>query len=491
MAKKEFVKTYGAEIEKPIADILTGDSHGVSQGFFELLRMADEGAQLKHSDIQPETIIGVHSPSIGDQGLDNAWNLQETASNVTTSLEELEGVLQTDLAVIQTALEAEGATVINLSSHPLVLTNAENYKAYVAPKGVYEYILARGWDHQAGIDAKAQNSPATSVRPEDAARAVTTIIGSGAAIVGIFGNSPFSEQRVSEYKESRLQIWDRMMKHSISEGDRKTAVFPDAPFESLKDYFNWMFGDGTNIHFVLAQNADYKTFGDAALLVDGNPSVMSYLNQPEVVARFLKTKEQTKITPHLSHLEVMQFAQFAGARIRWQFNHDEIDIPSFLTAYKTDNLEELFANGGVNYTYIEGRDPGAIFPDQQLLQIDPIMAKTAIMSPSALQAGLLQNLDEAHQYISSIPWKQLELLRTAAIRDGLNGRVGELTVADFAARIVDIAAKGLSHQDQRLLAYPEFVLHTGMNGADRALEQYENGESIPNIIKSRKVIIDS
>jgi hypothetical protein len=489
MAPERFNHTFGAEIEKPISSSSTGESHGVSQDFFKSIADQHEGAHLDQSDIQPETTLAVDVPGIGHVGLDNAFNLQETASVVTHTLSELARISKLDLHLVQQALLAEGATVINLALHPQVMLTDQNYRAFVAPKGVYEYILARGWDHKAGIDAKAQNSPSTSVHPEDAARAVSTMIGAGAAIVGLFGNSPFAEQQVSPFKETRLTIWDMMMASSSSNGDRKTASFPEQPFLNLKDYFGWMFGTGTNIHFVLAQDADYKTFGDAALTVENNPSVLSYLAMPNAIATFLRNGGKSVITPHLRHLEAMQFSQFTGARIRWQFDHSAIDRTQFLAAYDNNTLERLFTDGGVKYTYIEGRDAGATFPDRELMSINVAMAKTAPMAPSAIQAGLLQNLDEASDYILSKPWKQLSALRNAAIRNGLEGHAADLSVYNFACDILQIAARGLSSQDQKLLAYPEFVLTTKQNGADRALAQYAAGMSIRDIVKSRSIVL--
>lgn len=478
--------TLGAEIEKPISKIKTGEPHGVSQGFFNRVT-AMLNTKPEYSDIEPGTIIGTTSDQL-HVGLDNAFNLQETSiPNPTTDILELEEWLKTDLRIVQKALTAEGATVINLSIHPLGQTNDESYKAFVAPKGVYKYIALRGWDHKAGIDAKAQNSPSTGVEPELAAKALTTIIGSSAAFIGIFANSPFCGNRLSPCEETRLTMWERFMENSSSEGDKVTARFPQKPFESLKDYFNWMFGPGTNIHFVMASGGSYKTFGDQAILIDGNPAVLDYLRMQKAKGKLLNSGKEIIVEPVLSHLEAMQFAQFSSARIRYKFNHQQINKHDFLEAFDNDKLEELLAAKGLESMYIEGRDPGANFPDRQLREKGENLAWSTVISPSALQVGLINNLDEASAYIRSFDWQTLGELRNAAIVQGLGGRAEGLQVREFATKIVEVAAKGLTSKQHRLLEYPLQVIASNENGADRALKDYYQGKSITEIVKSRNV----
>ncbi len=482
--------TFGAEIEKPISDIATGNPKGLSQKSFNGLAEKYSKVNIDYSDTRPDTIIGISTPEMGHIGLDNGFNLQETSTRVTQSLGELEDLIKIDLATIQEVLAREGATVINMSIHPMGKTDRQTHRLFVAPKGVYKYIALRGWDHAAGIDAKAQNSPCTGIEPENAAKSVSTIIGASAAFIGIFANSPFAEGKLSEFKETRLTMWERFMKDSISQGDRVTANFPEKPFNSLRDYFTWMFGYGTNIHFVMASGSNYKTFGDGAILIENNPSVLEYLALDSANGNLLNSGDNVLVKPHLRHLEALQFAQFTSARIRWTFNHDNIDKEGFLDALKQDSLEELFRNGAVSNVYIEGRDPGANFPDTYLKSLGNDLSWSTVMGPSALQAGLLHNLDESSAYIGSFKWQHLGLLRMAAIKSGLQGEACGVSVYDFAKNILNIASRGLSNEDGRMLVYPEHVLRTEQNGADRALYDYiEKGLSIQDIVKSRNVTL--
>ncbi len=145
--------------------------------------------------------------------------------------------------------------------------------------------------------------------------------------------------------------------------------------------------------------------------------------------------------------------------------------------------------------WIEGRDPGANFPDREILEAGDEIASSVIIAPAAIQAGLIRNLDKSSAYIDSIPWLKLKALREAAIKDGLTGEVDGLTVFDFANKILEIAAKGLTADEQKYLAYPRWVLETGQNGADRAIAYVEERQNLPldqallSLLKHRQVVI--
>lgn len=501
--------TYGVELEKPIAKKVTGLPGLVNQDFFKLLgaaaRQRGQEPHYHYSDIQPETILGVTSEDIGDQGLDNAFNNQETASKVCTNLSELAEIATLDLETVQDALTSVGGTAINMANHPLAKTDQQSYPAYVAPKSIYGYLWHRGWDHAAGIDAKAQNSPSTGVDAYSAADAVSVIIGVGAANIGLFGNSPFAEGKASGVHESRLQMWDRMMKGSRVPGDIRTARFPEQRFRTMAEYFQWMHGGNSGIHFITAtgNGHDYKSFGDAALLIDDNPSVLEYLSQDSWNARRLndvlrgENTDPLVVKPDICHMEAMQFAQFTGARIRYGLQSEGFPTADFVAACNEPNqhgVERIFEQYA-KFVYIEGRDPGANFPDSELQEAGSDIARSVVMAPSALQAGLIRNLEEASAFIDGYNWQQLGELREAAIRDGLSGTAGDLRVKDFTEKVVEIAAKGLHSEDQKKLRYAEWVLETERNGADRAISyvaQHRGSErdAIKDLVLSRQVKLE-
>lgn len=507
------ISTYGAEVEKPVANLKTGISHKTSQAFFHRLQKEAEKRgtfnHLHQSDLKSDITLGVVSNDIGEQGLDNGFNLLETSTAVMPSLNDLANLLKKDLITIQQSLENEGATVINMSNHPLGETSFRAYQEFVAPKGVYQYLWHGGWDHTSGINAKAQNSPSTGVAIEDAADALSVIIGVGAALVGIFANSPYEEGTRSLYKESRLTMWERMMKYSKNGGDLTTSQFPPKRFETLAEYFEWMFGEKTTMHFILSRSAgseskDYKSIGDRILLVHGNPSVLSFLSQPDWEAISFKElitnfpPAPIKIKPSIDDMSILQFTNFSGGRIRYSLKNNNFPLQKFVEACRNRNkreVESIFETYA-EYIYIEGRDPGANFPDQELWEAGEEIARSAIIAPSVIQAGLIRNLPESRRLIAKNSWKKLGELRLEAIKNGLQGVVEDLTVEKFAREVVEIAARGLRSDEQWMLDYPLWVLKTGKNGADRAIEFVENHkeggvEAIKDLIQSRKVVVEN
>ena len=103
---------------------------------------------------------------------------------------------------------------------------------------------------------------------------------------------------------------------------------------------------------------------------------------------------------------------------------------------RPDGLETLFAAHGA-IVYIEGRGPGAGFADAALLEeADMSVARSMVMSPAALQWGLLQRLDDAEAVMANWNWSELSVLRDRAMRSGLDDpevwRLCEDVVAIFS-----------------------------------------------------------
>jgi hypothetical protein len=502
--------TFGAEIEKPVSDINTQKPHGVTQQFFNTLYVEAEQRNAhpdKHqSDIDTNTTLGIISDDLGEQGIDHGFNILETASIVHSSLENLNNALWNDLQTTQAALEKENATVINFSNHPLARNDLTTYKNFVAPKGLYPVLWSRGWNFTTSITANAQNSPATGISVDHAADAVSVIIGAGAAMIALFGNSPFINGEVSLYKESRVAMWDTMMKFSKFAGDRIVSRFPKNRFHTLAQYFSWMFGEQTAMHFVLdsATGNDYKGLGDRVLFTPLYPSVLEFLEKPEWdmyyfadLQKDFPFKRVTKVKPNISHLEVLQWGHFAGARVRFGLkNQQDFPLKKFLSAIKQEKkkgIENIFEQFS-QFMYIEGRDPGANFPDEELWNAGEDIAQSVLIAPSALQKGLLFNLEKTVSYIDSFDWHVLEKLRNAAITDGLHGKVGNISVKTFTENILLLAKAGLEKREQKYLAYPLWVLEQEKNGADRAIAYIKTHKGIPkeaisSLIQKRAVLL--
>jgi hypothetical protein len=328
------------------------------------------------------------------------------------------------------------------------------------------------------------------------------MIGFGAAMVGLFANSPIAEGEVSGFKESRLTMWKKMFGTSKVSGDLRVALFPEKRFRTMAQYFQWMFGGDSAIHFVLSGGlgGEYKNLGDRVLLIEGNPNVLDFLRQKEWKAQNLNdilqnNDRMVSVTPVISHMETMQFAQFTGGRIRYGLK-DSLTPEMFISAVSKENellVEELFEKHAT-FTYIEGRDPGANFPDLEIISAGDDIAKSVVISPSAIQAGLIENLSESVALLEKYDWKLLGRLREVAIKDGLSGEVDGITVKELAEKVIEVATGGIKPTETWMLSYPEWVLRSGKNGADRALEFVESHSSggrqaIVDLVKSREIDI--
>src|SRR5690606_37572743 len=111
------------------------------------------------------------------------------------------------------------------------------------------------------------------------------------------------------------------------------------------------------------------------------------------------------MTASAAHFEHMQFMPFIDARFRFRFGSLP-EVPALLAAWRQPGgMEKLLRAHGAD-GYIEGRMAGAVFADAALLrETGPAMAPAVVMAPSAIQSGLLANLDEAEQLVQAWGWE--------------------------------------------------------------------------------------
>lgn len=483
--------SYGAEIEK-VFSAATGEPYAVDNDYFETLGEISgvrENVEPKFETTDDGRKIGILN-AIGVESLDNSFVLGESSvwpavSHEEGGLQRLYEVTRQQLEDVSEALARRGAGVLNMSNHPLMEINPENYRKYVAPKPVYQYLRdERGWDHTAGINAKAQNSPSVGVAPEHAVDALNCSLAIAAVGIALYANSPFDQAKLAGKKESRLAIWKTMFANNQFAGDRRTSQMPEQPFQNMRDYFTWMFDEDTAMYFLVATKegrplTKEKGQDVAFFMVDEQPSLLDYMQANEWDATEFQSGRKLKIVPHMGHFALHQFTHFAGARIRFGINED-MSVGDFNTAMgaKGDEVEELFAEHG-NYFYIEEREPGANFPDNEICMLGEGIAESVVISPAALYAGFIRNIADAKGLISRYGWSTLRDLREKAIVDGLDATSGDVKLKTLCGAVLEIAAQGLEPSERWMLAYPEFVLRTGQSGADRALERYHKLSGSP------------
>lgn len=509
----------GVEIEMPVAALQSGASHKVGPYFAALAALkAGRGAAVELQRIG-DCVVGLHSGCVVS-GLDNAFNNLESAIGPLCgvgNLLQLQAMIRQELEDVSTALDQEpggGAMVLNFSQHPDVRIDQAYYLDIRCPKGIYDYWVGyRGWSHHVGVDAKAHNGPTTGVEPREAVHCLNVILGAAPCFIALYANSPFEAGRLTGLAENRLTIWPRMFATSRFPGDRFLHRMPARPFRGWGDYFLWMFGPGTAMHFVSPlERVDYKKPG-TMLLPEGDPPLLEFLAQRYWPARPLHGGVPVMVQPSLRHLEFQQFGNFLDARVRFGLGDIQFREPFLerLTACQDADADpghwpgecatpaenafcELMA-GHLLYSYIEGRAAGANQADRELLDLpDTDVAASVASSACAFQLGLCNNLERAHRLLAGVGWETLRGLRGEVVRHGLRAEWKGQRVTKLCATLLDLAAAGLSAAEQRLLAYPRHVLSKGQNGSDRAVAAFErlNGppeERLHRLIQARRMLV--
>ncbi len=412
-----------------------------------------------------------------EYGLDNGFNLLETSTRPVRASEggllALAVELHQGLEDVHAALSADGAIVLNASQHPDCPRDLDWYRQVCVPRPIYRELVGhRGWRHWEGIDAKAQNGANVQVPVTDAARAVNVMIGLSAVQAALFANSPLESGRETGLKETRLTVWPRVFNGSTFPGDGMLTGFAPRAFLDLGDYFRWMFRPGTvSRSLPLGRRHDYKSA--PTVILDGDPSLTAFLSARRWPGRRTDTGEATWLEPDTAHFEHSQIANFMDARLRYRLASLP-DLPTLMRAWRTpEGLEALFEAHGAEI-YVEGRVPGAGFPDGVLLEeAGASVAASMVMSPLALQWGLLQRLDEACCCVRAHGWQRLHALRERAMRHGLEDN----EVAQLCREVLEVARAGLAPAERPLLDYAFFVLESRRNAADRMLESWRSETS--------------
>lgn len=461
----------GLEMEMVVVDAATGASLPVQSYFDSLLAMKRARGQACESVLIDQRCVGVYTP-LAECGLDNGFNLLETAiapvAGGKGGLDRLAAVTYQELADTQQALKVDGACVLNASQHPACSRDQDWYESVCVPRPIYNELRGhRGWHHWEGIDAKAQNGANTSVPVTRAVQALNVAVALAPASIALFANSPLESGVSTGYKENRMTLWSRVFGPARFPGDLFLSTYPARAFYDLADFFQWMFGSGTVTRGLpIDSSHDYKAA--PVVILDGGPSLIEFLQSRQWPGHRADTGQSVSLQPHAHHVEYSQIGQFLDARLRYRL--DQLPaLEEILVAWGQDGgLESLFDAHGAQ-TYIEARAPGAVFADAVLLEDAGIdVARSVLLSPSALQAGLLANLDDAWRLVTDYGWQTLGSLRLPAMRAGMD----DPRVKALCAEVVAVAKAGLDKSEGNWLAYPEYVLASGRSAADRQLDTW-------------------
>ncbi|WP_161946202.1 glutamate-cysteine ligase family protein [Desulfonatronum thiosulfatophilum] len=482
----------GVELEMPTADAVSGASHPVCGFFSNLDQILAEQGLVTQPLHDHGRVYGLRSTR-GLHSVDNAFNNLESSLGPVVkgedSLDALAAMIRRELRDVSAALAQEGAMVINFSEHPNVMVNETLYYTTRAPKAIYDYqILHRGWNHMSGFDAKAQNSPSTGLDFTRAISGLNCLLALAPAFIALYANSPFEAGTLTKYKENRLTIWPRQLDCSRMPGDHKLHRAPVRPFCNLADYLTWMFGPGTQMWFA-AQRGQGKSISEVSL-VPGDPPLLDFLRDGPCWTAPYGPGAAKIMTPTLQHLEEHQFAQYSDCRLRYAFKSELPELECFIALLqdRPDQLEDFFQEN-TEFCYLEGRASGATFADRELLDLaEEEVGASAVVSPSAIQYGLLRDLDRTKRLVAGHAWSDWLGLREQAMRNALDGEFAGITLRRICAEVLEIAGNALTKDQSWMLAYPLWVLRTGKTGADRALDCFERSGG-PSETRLRELIL--
>jgi gamma-glutamylcysteine synthetase len=466
--RKAAGRKLGLELEMAVVRRGSGASHAAQRYPATLASIKSGRGEAIRLITHEGRAISANGP-LGESGFDNGYNLLETAFAPVPGgpggLHRLAAAVQLELRDVRDALGREDAAVLSVAEHPAATLDPARYAQLRVPRPIYtELVGYRGWLHRAGIDAKAQNGPCTSVPVDSAARALNVMLALAPALIAFFANSPLQDGRLTGLKENRLTLWDRMFRHARFAADHRLQQLPERPFEDLGDYFRWMFApDTVSRGLPLSMDDEYKSA--VSVYLDGHPSLDRFLRAEAWPGRRADDGRPVLLRPHSGYFAYSQFAHFLDARFRYRLA-TRPPLDDLLAHWaRPGGIEALYAQAGVD-GYIEGRAPGAVFPDRQLLaEAGAEIAMTAPMAASALQLGLLRNLDQAETLVRQWGWIPLRRLREVAIRAAMD----DDRVRALAADTLAVATAGLDEEDRRWLAYANHVLASRRTGADRLL----------------------
>ncbi|MCX5590258.1 glutamate-cysteine ligase family protein [Alcaligenes endophyticus] len=467
----------GLELEMGVVSTASGQSAAVNNYFAELQRIK------AHTEPKAELVMtGDRATAVqtsqADCGLDNGFNLLETALRPVASkqggLLELARRAGQEVSHSLQALQTEGLTILNAAQHPQQTCDVTWYRHTRVDRPIYQELTEhRGWAHHLGLDAKAQNGANTQVPVQQAVAAMNTMLALAPAFIALFANSPLEAGQQTTYKENRLTLWPRMFAQARFAGDRHVQTLPNRPFHDLADYFLWMFGRATvSRSLPLEGGQSYKS--PQSVLLCQNLSLQDFLYAGQASAHYLGSRESLSLQARSEHFVYSQIAMFLDARLRYSVQVYPPLLQLLRAWEQAQGLEQLLADCGA-VMYIEGRAPGANFPDAVLLQeAGSHVALSSIIAPQALQLGLLRNVAEATQLWQRWGWEQLAALRVNAMTEALD----DLSVLALCQEVLEVALDGLDASEQSCLAYVQYGVQAKRCGADRLLASWRRAQGL-------------
>ena len=268
-----------------------------------------------------------------------------------------------------------------------------------------------------------------SVSADEAIRAVNVLNGFAAAQIALTANSSVWQGQVDpHYKCVAEKFWDWW----LPDGER--VGIPPEPFADLQHY----------VHSIARLKPVYVKREGQPILLTGHETFRDYYEAGEPLGTDLNG-QSVPLVPESEDIDLHGTCYWYNARLS-------------------------------HYYTVENR-----VCDQQ--------PPEHLVCVAALTLGLLAALDEAAEELDAHDWSALREARDTACRDGLAGRVGGLSLADLADRMLSLARTGLQRRGLGEEAFLDPLwtrLQARFCPADQAVELFRAG-GIGTLLAARKL----
>lgn len=460
-------RTVGPEEEYPLINLKTLESakHSDLEKLFVEL---NNSGWKKYYDDQTKKLVGVKKKVSGYESIistDFGTGTVEINFPFGTNLNEIK--LEYDVILNQAALAAKscGLAMLGYAIQPL----SKPSSSLVAQKGRYNSLNARFWTthrlkptredpcltdvHYHTINSA--NQVHVSVKNEDEAiKGVNLLNAAVPILIGMNANSPvWMGKPDKKYMEPRELFWDWVV--DIPRDNQNIRKGIPRKFTSLGDYVSEIVkfepvlsarqvnGEVRYIElFGCNSFSDFMDKGYSKVFLPGTVDRAVYDNTGNISKSIKGAK---KIIENGCSLDIIE--------------------PTLIDLYAHDSFVWYDARLKAEYGTIELRCAGQQPPGEEFVI-------------PGITLGLMEKLDDLEQLLGNYSTDETRIARLDAAKKGFNAKYAGDSIQALAHELYCIAHEGLKYRKQNeehVLEPLEERIHTGINSASKALDDYYKG----------------
>lgn len=327
-----------------------------------------------------------------------------------------------------------------------------NYFDFKTKKSLYPVISLRRHN---GVMTMMAHQVGVSLRPEEIVDATNAMQALAGAVTCLVANSPITDGKVTDWKETRLLNWRLAETSAMSKEER--TVFPvmrDTPFTSLSDLFKYIW-QGKMVLPVMRDGQWVKLKKEV--------SFVEYLKGKEWQGEDLFGKSVT-LTPSVGDINLAVICMWHDAKPHIVFSKEKTNVTDFVANLEKNNLEE-YMDGKISNCYLEYRI-GATAPVGEELALP------------TLTLGLINNLNETRKLVEKYTWRQWKELREICYVGAMDSLLDGQSVVPVLTEMVEIANAGLIKRgfgEEKYLEVLKKRIQEKKCPADNAIETFNKG----------------